>query len=75
MGIAEEDLESLSDQMTDLMSMDSDNIQELTQSLNELDEMSDGENQDGFEPGGAATLSFFQKIFGGPDKACLLYTS
>ena len=69
MGIAEEDLESLSDQMTDLMSMDSDNIQELTQSLNELDEMSDGENQDGFEPGGAATLSFFQKIFGGPDKA------
>ena len=51
MGIAEEDLESLSDQMTDLMSMDCDNIQELTQ------------------PGGAATLSFFQKIFGGPDKA------
>ena len=61
MGIEDEDLEAMSDQMTGLMNMDFDSMKE---SLEEAGPDDSEQDTGSFEPGGAATFNMFKKIFG-----------
>ncbi len=70
MGLSEEDLETVQDQMNTLMSddgmknlMESMNVDNLAEQMEEFNEQS--EDNGDFTPGGAPTFPFFNNLFGG----------
>ena len=68
MGISEEDIDNVQEQVDSLMSMSEDsempNFAEMMGQT--VDDASDDENEDGdFSPGGAPTFPFFQNYFNG----------
>ena len=68
MGISEEDIDNVQEQVDSLMSMsESGEMPSFAEMMGQtVDEISDDENEDGdFSPGGAPTFPFFQNYFNG----------